>query len=144
MARYASEEFPDTLHLFSRQLIAGIRVLHHRGFETGYLSLEESTGAPRGRILIAPSIRTMTTNPARLYCTFDEMSADIQSNQILKATLKRLLQVTSFEAPVRRDLRQTFNLLREVREVDLSARAFHVGKNRVSKRLPHSFITEGL
>src|SRR5437762_12687815 len=77
IARYAAEEFPDTLHLFSRQLIIGIQSLHRRGFETGYIPLEESTGTLRGRILMAPSIRTMTMQPRRLYCAFDELSTDI-------------------------------------------------------------------
>ena len=71
--RFAAEKFPDTLHLFSRQLIIGIQSLHQRGLETGYIPLEGSTSAPRGRILIASSIRAMTTRPRKLYCTFDEM-----------------------------------------------------------------------
>src|SRR5450755_1832715 len=57
MDRYAAEDFPDTLHLFSRQLIIGLESLHQRGFETGYIPLEESTSTPRGRIHMAPSIR---------------------------------------------------------------------------------------
>lgn len=105
--RYAAEEFPDTLHLFSRQLIIGLQSLHRRGLETGYIPLEESTSTPRGRILMAPSIRMMTMQPGRLYCAFDEMSADTQSNRILKATLKRLIVVQEIEAPIRRELRQT-------------------------------------
>jgi 5-methylcytosine-specific restriction enzyme subunit McrC len=50
--RYAAEDFPDTLHLFSRQLVAGVRALHRRGIENDYVSFEESTSFPRGRILI--------------------------------------------------------------------------------------------
>ncbi len=125
IARHAEEEFRDTLHLFSRQLIIGLRSLHRRGLETGYVPLEESTSAPRGRILMAPSIRTMTMQPAKLYCSFDQMSANIQSNQILKATVTRLLTLQELESPVRRDLRHANSLLRDVHDIELNARVFH-------------------
>lgn len=137
--RHSAEEFPDTLHLFSRQLIIGLQSLHRRGLETGYIPLEESTSAPRGRILMAPSIRTMTMQPRRLYCAFDEMSADIQSNQILKATLNRLLGVQELERPVRRELRQTSALLRDVQDVALNARVFHAVRLHQNNRL-YSFL----
>jgi 5-methylcytosine-specific restriction enzyme subunit McrC len=137
--KYAAEEFPDTLHLFSQQLIVGIQSLHRRGLETGYIPLEESTNTPRGRILIAPSIRTMTMQPKRLYCAFDEMSADIQCNQILKTTLNRLLGVQKLKTSVRRELRQTSALLRGVQEIELSARVFHSVRLHQNNRL-YSFL----
>ncbi|NDJ12969.1 MAG: hypothetical protein EBY17_17515 [Acidobacteriia bacterium] len=137
--RHAAEEFPDTLHLFSRQLIIGLQSLHRRGLETGYIAVEESTSTPRGRILIASSIRTMTMQPKRLYCTFDEMSADVQTNQILKATLNRLLGVHELEPSVRRELRQASALLRDVHDVELSARLFHAVRLHQNNRL-YSFL----
>lgn len=137
--RYAAEEFPDTLHLFSRQLIIGLQSLHRRGLETGYIPLEESASTLRGRILMARSIRTMTTQPKRLYCAFDEMSADIQSNQILKATLNRLLGVQELGTALRRELRQTSSLLREVHDVELNARVFHTVRLHQNNRL-YSFL----
>jgi 5-methylcytosine-specific restriction enzyme subunit McrC len=123
--RYAAEKFPDTLHLFARQLIRGVHLLRRQGFETGYIAQEESTSAPRGRILMAPSIRTITRQPGRVYCEFDEMSADISSNQILKATLSRLLGEETLEIKIRRELRQTIALIANVRSIELDARMFH-------------------
>jgi 5-methylcytosine-specific restriction enzyme subunit McrC len=137
--RYAAEDFPDTLHLFSRQLIAGLGALHRQGFETDYIPLEESTSAPRGRILIAPSIRTMTRQPGKVYCAFDEMSADIRSNQILKATLHRLLGEGTLQIPIRKELRQTIGLLANVRAIELNARVFHDVRLHQNNRL-YSFL----
>jgi 5-methylcytosine-specific restriction enzyme subunit McrC len=137
--RYAAEEFPDTLHLFARQLISGLQALHRQGFETDYIPLEESTNTPRGRILMAPSIRTMTIQPRRLYCASDTRSSDIHSNQILKATLKRLLGVEALETSLRRELRQATALLRDVRDVKLNARVFHAVRLHQNNRL-YSFL----
>jgi len=132
---HAAEEFPDTLHLFARQLIIGIQSLHRRGFEAGYIPFEEITVNPRGRILMAPSIRTMTAQPKRLNCACDEMSVDIQSNRILKSTLHRLLGLPGLETPVRQDLRRASNLLRDVQEVELTARMFHAVRMHENNRL---------
>lgn len=135
----AAEDFPDTLHLFSRQLIIGLQSLHRRGFEKDYIRVDESTSTPRGRILLAPSIRTIATQPRRLYCSFDEISSDIHSNQILKATMKRLLGVQALEKNIRRELRQTTALLRDVRDLELNARAFHAVRLHQNNRL-YSFL----
>lgn len=120
----AAEEFSDTLHLFSWQLATGIQALHKRGFETGYIPVEETTSNPRGRILMKPSIRTMTLQPGKLYCACDEMSADIHTNQILKSTVNRLLTLHELKPSVRRDLRRGCELLRGVQQVELTARMF--------------------
>src|ERR1700732_3028908 len=139
MDRYAAEDFPDTLHLFARQLVVGINALHRQGFETGYIPQEESTSTPRGRILMAQSIRAMTMQPKRVYCAFDEMSADIRSNQVLKATLSRLLGEETLEIPIRRELRRTIGLLANVSVIELSARVFHAVRVHQNNRL-YSFL----
>jgi 5-methylcytosine-specific restriction enzyme subunit McrC len=137
----AAEGFPDTLHLFSRQLIIGTQLLHRQGFERGYITLEGATSNPCGRILISPSIRTMVLQPKKIYCARDEMSVDIQSNQILKSTLLRLLGVRELQTPVRRELRQTSALLRDVQQVELSARMFHAVRLHENNRLYAFLLT---
>jgi 5-methylcytosine-specific restriction enzyme subunit McrC len=137
----AAEEFSDTLHLFSRQLATGIQSLHKRGFETGYIPVEEATSNPRGRILMTPSIRTMTSQPRKLYCAFDEMSVDIRTNQILKSMVHRLLTLHELESSVRRDLRQAGVLLRGVQEVELTARMFQAVRLHQNNRLYGFLLT---
>jgi 5-methylcytosine-specific restriction enzyme subunit McrC len=137
----AAEEAPDTLHLFSRQLIVGVQLLHRQGFERGYVTLEETTGSPRGRILIGASIRTIVSQPKKLHCAHDEMSVDIQSNQILKATLQRLLGVRELHSSIRREVRQACALLRDVKEIELDARMFHVVRLHEDNRLYAFLLT---
>ncbi len=135
MSGVAAEEFPDTLHLFSHLLIVGLRALHRRGLETGYIALEEPSSSVRGRILIRETIRLLAAQPKRIYCSFDEMSADILSNQILKATVKRLLGEESLEPGRRAELRRSLDLLPGVRDIELSARAFHEVRLHQNNRL---------
>lgn len=135
MASVAAEEFPDTLHLFSNLLQVGIRALHRRGLETGYVSVEEPTSTVRGRILIGETIRRLTSQPKKVYCAFDEMSPNILSNQILKATVNRLLGEQSLDRKIRPGLRGTLSLLPGVRTIDLNARIFHDVRLHQNNRL---------
>ncbi len=88
---------------------------------------------------MAPSMRTMTMQPKKVYCAFDEMSADIQSNQILKATVNRLLGVRELGAPVRRELRQASALLRGVHDIELNAKLFRAVRLHQNNRF-YSFL----
>jgi 5-methylcytosine-specific restriction enzyme subunit McrC len=139
MGAIAAEEFPDTLHLFSHLLLVGLRALHRRGLETGYTPFEEATSTVRGRILFAQTIRLLTVQPKRLQCAFDEMSADILSNQVLKATLMRLLGEESLDGRLRSQLRNARALLPGVRDIELNARVFHQVRLHQNNRL-YSFL----
>jgi 5-methylcytosine-specific restriction enzyme subunit McrC len=135
----APEEFPDTLHLFSHLLLVGLRALHHRGLETGYTPVEEATSTVRGRILFGQTIRLLTVQPKRLHCTFEEMSADILSNQILKATLTTLVGEQALDGRLRAELRKAPSLLPGVRDIELNARVFHRVRLHQNNRL-YSFL----
>jgi 5-methylcytosine-specific restriction enzyme subunit McrC len=135
MASVAAEDFSDTLHLFSHLLLVGLRALHRRGLETGYILIEEPTSTVRGRILIGPTIRLLTAQPKRVHCALDEMSADILSNRILKATLMMLLGEQGLDGRLRGELRHARALLPMVRDIELNARLFHEVRLHQNNRL---------
>jgi len=119
------EQFPDTLHLFAHLLVVGLRTLHRQGLETGYVIVEEPTSTLRGRILMGNTIQVRAKQPQKVFCAFDEMSADVVSNQILKATMRRILGEEHLEAELRGDVRRSLSLLPSVSEIELNNRLFH-------------------
>jgi 5-methylcytosine-specific restriction enzyme subunit McrC len=135
----ASEQFSDTLHLFSRLLAAGVRTLYRRGLETGYLLREEMTSTMRGHILIGDTLLVLAKQPKKLFCTFDELSADIANNQILKATMKSLLGEDSLKRELRTELSRSLALLSGVSETTLNARLFYQVRLHQNNRL-YSFL----
>jgi 5-methylcytosine-specific restriction enzyme subunit McrC len=135
----ASEQFSDTLHLFSRILAVGLRTLHRRGLETGYVVREEATAIVRGRILMGDTLLLLTKQPKKVFCAFDEMSRDIRNNQILKATMKRLLGEESLTRELQAELRQSYALLRGVSDIELNVRVFHGVRLHQNNRL-YSFL----
>jgi 5-methylcytosine-specific restriction enzyme subunit McrC len=106
MAGVEVEKFQDTLHLFAHLLVVGLRTLHRRGPETGYVVTEEPTSTLRGRLLIGRSLQLLARHPLKLVCAFDEMNADILSNQILKAIMHRILGEQNLQANQRAEVRR--------------------------------------
>lgn len=139
MTSVAGEEFRDTLHLFSRLLVVGLRTLHRRGFERGYVQNEQATGIVRGRILMKETARVRISHPQQVFCSFDDLSADILSNQILRATVRRLLGEETLDVSLRRDLRTSCDMLPEVSDVELTSRLFHQLRLHQNNRL-YSFL----
>jgi 5-methylcytosine-specific restriction enzyme subunit McrC len=121
----AAEDAPDTLHLFSRMLVVGLRALYRRGLETGYVTQDEAMSVIRGRIVIGDTIRLLATRPKKIACSFDEITPDILSNQILKTTMRTLLETDGLRSDLRAEVRQSLPLLSGVREIELNARVFH-------------------
>jgi 5-methylcytosine-specific restriction enzyme subunit McrC len=135
LERVAKEEFSDALHLFASLLDSGIRSLHQRGLETGYVTFEQPTSAPRGRILMTQSIPLIVTQPGRVCCAYDEMSPDVLTNQILKATLKRILGTDGLPRNLRQSVRHTHRLLDQVSSIDLTPRVFYQVRLHQNNRL---------
>jgi 5-methylcytosine-specific restriction enzyme subunit McrC len=76
--------------LFAKVLINGVRRLLRRGLDRHYLEVEEETASPRGRFLLSETFKRTTLIRGRAVCAYDELSADIPHNQVLKATLRTL------------------------------------------------------
>jgi len=123
--KVAEGEFPDAVHLFARLLVTGVRALHQRGFERGYVTMEEPTSSPRGRILMGETLRLVATQPSRVCCIFDEISVDVLTNQILKATLGRILDTQELDRDLRAEVRQARRLFGQVGEIELTPRVFY-------------------
>jgi 5-methylcytosine-specific restriction enzyme subunit McrC len=95
---------PDVLDLFARVLANGVRRLLRRGVDRGYLEAVEETAAPRGRILLADTLKRAATARGSAVCSHDELAADVPHNQILKATLRTLAAAEGLDPGLAHDL----------------------------------------
>lgn len=135
LERVAAEKFSDAVHLFARLLVTGVRSLHQRGFERGYVTLEQPTSSPRGRILMGETLRLLATQPSRVCCSFDEMSADVLTNQILKASLGQILETEGLDRDLRAEVRQARRLFDQVSDLALTPRVFYQVRVHQNNRL---------
>ena len=94
----AATEGPEVLDLFAEVLITGVRRLLRRGLDRGYLEAREETPAPRGRIVITETLKRASLVHGRAVCAYDELSADVPHNRVLKATLRVLAGAEGLDA----------------------------------------------
>lgn len=97
MVKSAAEEANTPVDLLALVLVSGIRRLLKLGLERQYGSVDQSISGIKGKVIISETIRSPELSLGRVRCRFDEFHSDTAANQILKATLRRLLQVRSLE-----------------------------------------------
>lgn len=122
--RIGFDDCPDANHLFAQVLVEGIHLLRRRGLEVSYVPFEEATASPRGRILMTQSLPLLAAGGGQLFCGFDEMSADILTNRILKTTVMELVTDKTLHNVLRAKLRTAAALLSGVKTIPLTARLF--------------------
>jgi len=110
--------------LFARVLTNGIRHLLRRGLDRGYLSYEEWTSRPRGRIQVQELVARAGSHTGRLPCNYDELSYDVLHNRILKATMRRLLRTRILAPETAEPLARILKLFSDVADIELSTQTF--------------------
>lgn len=117
-------EMTSLADLFARVLLKGTNHLVRRGFDRGYVLHDEWMGRVRGRILFQEVARGAARISAMLPCEYDDFSHNVLHNQILKATMKRLMKVEKLAKTHAEGLAQICRRLSEVEDVELSSGLF--------------------
>nr|WP_281262126.1 hypothetical protein [Pseudoroseomonas aestuarii] len=110
--------------MFARVLRNGMRRLLRQGIDRGYRELVEETAAPRGRFLLADTIKRASLVRGRAVCSTDELSVDLPHNQILKATLRSLAAAEGLNRELAQELRRLHLQLAGVSDRPLSRALF--------------------
>lgn len=105
--------------LFARKLADEVR----KGMPRRYLAHADDLTALRGRLDVTRQFTTLIARPDRLACRYDDLSPDILLNQIMKATVDRLIRVSASEENQRR-LRELAFFYADIRNVRPSALAW--------------------
>jgi 5-methylcytosine-specific restriction enzyme subunit McrC len=110
--------------LFARVLINGTNHLIKRGFDRGYITQNEWTSRLRGRICFQEAICRSARVTGKLPCSFDELSYNVLHNQILKATMRRLMRTQGLATGCSEGLHQLCRLFSDIQDVELTNRLF--------------------
>jgi 5-methylcytosine-specific restriction enzyme subunit McrC len=122
------------MDLFARVLSRGLAALLKRGLDRGYLQMEEDTPALRGRILINQTLRRRALRRAEATCRFEELQHDVLHNQIVKSTLKTLLDA-GLDNGLAHELRLLRKRLPGVSDIRISSDLF--GRVQLSRHIGH-------
>lgn len=117
--------------IFDAELRQGLRY----GVARGYVGREEGLTTVRGRMAMARQMRIRQSLPLPLECDFQEYSADITLNRVIKAALRRLRVMSNLEPAVALSLRRAEAAFTDVQDVDYpAANVPNVIINRLNQR----------
>ncbi|WP_457586653.1 5-methylcytosine restriction system specificity protein McrC [Ensifer canadensis] len=98
------DDCPDIPNLMAKLLLENTHRLTRRGLDRGYVNQIEELRAPRGRMLFDRMIKEQTLRRGAAICSFDELRHDVLHNQIIKATVRSLIEVESLSKPLHEEL----------------------------------------
>jgi 5-methylcytosine-specific restriction enzyme subunit McrC len=91
LVKVDAASFKDLPNLFSKVLANGLKYLFKKGLDRNYRETSECYPGVKGKLNISESLKQMTFPLGRAVCTFDDFDYDVLQNQILKATLRVVL-----------------------------------------------------
>lgn len=100
----SASDYNDALNLFGRVLVNGCRHLFKRGLDRSYIEVTDEYAGVKGKINIKASLNKNLFNQGRSICTFDNFESDILHNQLIKATLARLLKTEQLDAEIKKEV----------------------------------------
>ena len=119
-----AEACPDLPNLLAKVLLNSSRLLLKRGLDREYRRHSEAIATVRGHIDISSSLRLRAKRARQLHCEFDELTADVPHNQILKASLLRIARAPTIDRQLAHDLRSASQRFVGVGDIELRASTF--------------------
>ncbi|MCL2610367.1 MAG: hypothetical protein FWE02_01685 [Defluviitaleaceae bacterium] len=112
------ERCENIYDLLASLLLSGTQALIKRGLLKNYINQNEERTFLRGKIDVSSSIRRLSFQNASAICDFDEFSANILFNQILKAALLYLSH-QPLEKNIKRDISKTLMYFNEIDTIQI-------------------------
>lgn len=110
--------------LMAKVLVRSTQQLVKRGLHRNYRSVRERRMLLKGKVLFAEEWRATRFGSTARLCEFDELSADILPNQIIRAAVSALLEDATLDKEVRGELRDVGRYFNECASVPLHRRLF--------------------
>ena len=102
--KVSQSDYSSAIELYARVLINGCTHLFKRGLEHNYNSISEEYVGIKGKIDFNRSLNKNLFRQGRAVCQYDEFEVNILQNQLIKATLKRLIRVKGIEKEITNSL----------------------------------------
>jgi len=111
--------------LLGKVLAGGVSHLFRRGIDRGYVERREDLAGIRGKLAVSETAKRALRARSRAACDFEELSADIPPNRILRTSLHGLLgRRVTLHRDVRSDVRAAYRRLDGVSRTRLTRNAF--------------------
>lgn len=119
-----NEQFDNIYNLLTRIYINGIKSLIKRGLSRNYIQEHEEVSALKGKVEVANSIKKQTFRNGRMICQYDNFSADMKLNQIIKASINILLKSPQLDEALKKNLQKLRLYFSGIQDIQLSKSLF--------------------
>ncbi len=113
------------LDLFAKVLLSGTRILLKRGIEKNYVTNTVELAGVKGKLEMSPTLKSGTLLRQRTICTIDEFSGNILSNQILLASIYRLIRTKALDTELKKQLKSMVWMFSGIEPIELNGRVFN-------------------
>lgn len=117
-AELTKEDFGRFEDLLAAILALGIGIQRKRGFERGYLEVEEDLFGIRGHIDISGTAKNRIAQHREIKCVYDEYSEDTYMNRILKCCATLLLGSPTVDTLRKADLKRCLQYLSDISQLE--------------------------
>lgn len=115
---------PDLPNLLAKVLIEGVHQLKRRGFDRGYVEIDEDLARPRGRMRLGDTLSRALLSRAQVACRTEDFNRNVLHNQIIKSTVERLARADGVDAAQRDALVAMALGLSDISSVSITSRDF--------------------
>lgn len=117
-------DYKLVIDLFAKVLKNGCAYILKRGLDRAYKPEIEEFYRLRGKLDFNQSIRNIAKKSNRFFCQYDDLSYDILHNQIIKASINKVLKVDQLDRNIRKELLEVYKKFLNVSDIDLTSNHF--------------------
>lgn len=114
----------EVSQLFATVLIEGTLHLFKKGLDRGYILHSDEISRLRGKIDFPANLKRNFFKQPRLYCEYDELDYNVLHNQILKASIKNMINCKGLEKDTNEKLKNLYRRLHYVEDIFLTKKSF--------------------
>ena len=120
----SAEDYTKLLDLLAKVLINSTRILLKRGIDRNYVDVTTEFAGVKGKLELSQTIKSQLLLKQKTICSFDEFSSNILTNQILVATLNRLIRTDNLDTGLKSEIKNLLWRFDEVAPVELTNSIF--------------------
>lgn len=119
------DDHTDILDLLAKVLINGTKILLKRGVDRSYVNYSAEFVGVKGKVEFTRTIKSNLYLKQRTFCTYDEFSQNILTNQILISTLFRLTKTKGLDKILKREIKRVLWMFNEIELIELNSKVFN-------------------
>lgn len=113
------EDKTDMLDLLAKVLVSGTKILLKRGIEKSYITITHEIAGVKGKLELFETVKRGILKNQRTYCTMDEFSSNILSNQLLISTFYRLLHTQELDREIKGELKRLIWMFSGIEPIEI-------------------------